>query len=258
MEIPPDEDEVVQSRLSRISTVWTMLASAHEGSKTEAATARLAFVQRYQRAVYRYLLAAARDVDAADDLFQELVLRFVRGDFQHADPEKGRFRDYLKTTLSHLVVDYHRQQQRLPAIRGDVHAMADQTPANEREFEAEFWDNWRNELLDRAWEKLEHAEQTSGTLSYTVLRYRSEHPDENSSDIALQLTIDRNLQPGLTPENVRKLLQRARQQFADHLLDEVAGSLQQPAIDEIEQELIELDLLRFCRGAVRRRKTEGD
>jgi DNA-directed RNA polymerase specialized sigma24 family protein len=50
-----------------------------------------------------------RDPEVADDLAQEFALRFLRGDFQRADPERGRCRDYLKRALINLVHDYLSQ-----------------------------------------------------------------------------------------------------------------------------------------------------
>lgn len=228
------------------------MASAHDGTDPEAATARLAFVQRYQRAAYRYLLGALRDVDAADDLFQEMVLRFVRGDFRGADPDKGRFRNYLKTTLSHLIVDHHKRQRKRPVpLELSVPQADDAAPCHEAD--VAFRNSWRDELLDRAWEKLEQDERDGGPPFYRVLRCRAENADSSSSDIARLLSVEQGSASTLTPENVRKLIQRARQRFSSHLLDEVARSLQRPNDDDIERELIELDLLRFCRGALRRR-----
>ena len=57
----------------------------------------------------------------------------------------------------------------------------------------------------------------------------------------------------MTPENVRKSLQRAQAKFADLLLDQVAESLDDPAAD-LEAELRELDLLQYCRTALGRRQ----
>jgi DNA-directed RNA polymerase specialized sigma24 family protein len=59
--------------------------------------------------VYRYLLKALRDPEAAAEQSQEFALRFVRSDFKEADPERGRFRDFLRTVLYHLVVNYYRE-----------------------------------------------------------------------------------------------------------------------------------------------------
>jgi RNA polymerase sigma-70 factor (ECF subfamily) len=60
----------------------------------------------------------------------------------------------------------------------------------------------------------------------------------------------------LTDAGVRQVLHRARDRFADLLLDEVARSLQTAEADRLEQELIDLDLLPYCKPALERyRKT---
>src|SRR5262245_58522331 len=100
----------LDQRLSRIATLWTLHARAHAGDA--AAEARATLLHRYRAAAYRYLRAALRDADAADDLAQDFAVRFLRGDFGRADPHRGRFRDYLRTALSHLVTDFHRTRQR--------------------------------------------------------------------------------------------------------------------------------------------------
>src|SRR5262245_3862711 len=86
-----------EHRLSQISTAWSLLKKEHQLAVTAEAKARAALIERYQTAAYRYLLAATRDADVADDLFQEFALRLVRGDFHRADGRRGRFRDYVKS-----------------------------------------------------------------------------------------------------------------------------------------------------------------
>src|SRR5260370_13259693 len=103
------EPEITPSHLSRISTSWTVLNQAHNGS-ADAAAAKQWIMQRYGGAVHRYLLAALRDPHAADDLTQEFGLSLVRGDFHQVRPERGRFRDYVKTVLFHLVSRYRKRQ----------------------------------------------------------------------------------------------------------------------------------------------------
>lgn len=58
----------------------------------------------------------------------------------------------------------------------------------------------------------------------------------------------------LTADGVRQLLHRAREKFAAFLLDDVAQSLQNPSNEELEQELIDLNLLEYCRPDLERRK----
>ena len=53
---------------------------------------------------------------------------------------------------------------------------------------------------------------------------------------------------------VRVSLHRAREVFGDLLLAEVAESLVDASLDDVEQELIELVLLEYCRPALERRR----
>src|SRR5690242_54719 len=127
-------DDNFDQRLSRISTCWTLVFQAHAAPKEAVAAAQQVLMQRYCGAVYRYLLASLRDADAADEVAQEFALRFVRGDFKRADPERGRFRDFVKTALYHLIVDYHRRRQGQPhSLPGDSAAL----PAAEDPAEAD-------------------------------------------------------------------------------------------------------------------------
>jgi hypothetical protein len=52
---------------------------------------------------------------------------------------------------------------------------------------------------------------------------------------------------------VRTRLKRAREQFADLLLDELAQSVDNPTRERLEEELADLRLLAYCQDAVARR-----
>jgi RNA polymerase sigma-70 factor (ECF subfamily) len=54
----------------------------------------------------------------------------------------------------------------------------------------------------------------------------------------------------LTEENLRQLLHRARKRYAELLVDEVARSLDTAETDKVAEELIELQLMSYCRSAV--------
>src|SRR5262245_30652303 len=145
------DPQSLQQRLSQISTAWTLMTRAHGGTAQAESAAQVALVERYQTAVYRYLLGAARDPDVADELFQEFALRLVRGDFGRADPKQGRFRDYVKSALINLVINYQKKQKRTPVV--DL-ARAEPAVEDKQLFDADhtFLANWRAALLDRAWE----------------------------------------------------------------------------------------------------------
>src|SRR6516225_1699862 len=135
--------ENADDHLSQIPTMWSVLARAQPGAP-EAASATKQLLERYRRPINRYLLACVRRLDVADELFQEFALRFVRGDFKSAAPERGRFRHFLKTSLYHLVVDYRRKQQReLHQSLPDAEAAPASPPPTP---EVDLTGEWREEL----------------------------------------------------------------------------------------------------------------
>jgi RNA polymerase sigma-70 factor (ECF subfamily) len=241
------EGESPRDRLSQISTLWSMLRQAH-GEPSEKATAvRREVLSRYGGAVYRYLLGALRDEEAANDLAQEFALRFLRGDFHRADAQRGRFRDYLKTALSHLITDHYRQRQNWPqALSPGAPELAD-ARTEPLGSDADFLASWRAELLDGTWRALARA----NPAYHAVLRLRIEQPDMSSAQMAEHLTAELG-----QPHNaawVRQTLRRAHDKYADLLLDEVVQSLPVDTVEALRQELHELDVLKYCQAALEKR-----
>lgn len=233
-------------QLSRISTHWTVICQAHDGPGDAVQAAQQELLQRYGKAVHRYLLGALRDVHAADELTQEFALRFLRGDLRGADPQRGRFRNYLKGVLFHLVADHRRRRQAQPLPDGHDPA----APPEPSDPDQEFLASWRDELLNRAWKALARIEQQTGQPFHTVLHFRAAHVEMRSGEIAQQLV--GLMGKPLTADWVRQTLHRARDKFADLLLAEVLHTLDTPTAEELEQELIDLGLLEYCRPALER------
>lgn len=242
-----------QLHLSRIETMWSVVQRAHRPNDDQFVAAQRALLDRYGGAVRRYAVAVLRDPDAADEVFQEFALKFVRGDFGQATPERGRFRSFLKTTLYHLIVDYQRRRQKLArqaplATDQPSPQVSTQTPAEDAAFMA----SWRDELLSRVWQGLSEIEKSTGKAYDTVLRVRVDHPEARSPELAE--LVGQRLGKPMTAGAVRVLLHRAREQFGELLLDEVAQSLTSPTIDALEQELIDLDLWQYCRDQLQARR----
>ena len=61
----------------------------------------------------------------------------------------------------------------------------------------------------------------------------------------------------LTAAGGRQMLHRARERFADRLIEEVAHSLGDPTPERLAEELIDLGLYEHCRPAWQRRGAEG-
>ncbi|HEY7310667.1 MAG TPA: sigma-70 family RNA polymerase sigma factor [Gemmataceae bacterium] len=240
-------DALMEQNLANTSTLWSLVTEANHGPEDAARRARETLLERYKGAVYRYLLGALHDSNAADDLAQEFFLRFVRGDLRNANPEKGRFRDLVKTTLFHLIVDYQRrrkgQPQPLPPDDCGPAASEDSALTSEEQF----LDSWRQQLLSQAWKAL----RARDTTYYAVLRLRAEKNDLSSAEMAERLS--EQLGNTVSADWVRTRLKRAREQFADLLLDELIQSMDNPTRERLEEELADLRLLMYCQDAVARR-----
>ncbi len=243
------------ARLSRIETLWSVVRRAHQPDRPQAAAAQQDLLDQYGGAIRRYLLGALRDSDAADEVFQEFALRFVRGDFKNADPERGRFRGFVKTALYHLIVDYQRRDKRDRRQRNVDYDFADDPRATLAKMDVDLIDSWRTELLGRAWSDLQNRESATGKPFYTVLRFRADHPEMRSPQLAEALS--KQLNRSINAGNVRVMVHRARELFASLLLTNVEDSLENPSMDELESELIELNLLSYCSPALDQRRKTG-
>jgi RNA polymerase sigma-70 factor (ECF subfamily) len=243
------EPNELTGRLTAISTQWTMLLAAHREGGDAATRAQGELLLRYYRAVYRYLLGTVHDPAVAEELTQDFAVRFLRGDFRRADPGRGRFRDFLKTALRHLALDYWRKKASAPEPLGAAEATLAAPPTAEH-LDESFLARWREELLGRAWEALARAQEESGQPYYSVLRAKAADPKARSAQLAEALQAQ--LGKPVSAAGLRQLVHRAREKFAELLVREVASSLQTSDPEALEQELIDLDLLPYCRSALRR------
>ncbi len=177
-----------ERRLSRISTLWSLVTVAHHEAGSEVEAAQRQLLQRYSGAIRGYLRGALHDADAADDLFQDFACRFLRGDLRRADPERGRFRDYVKGVLFHLIADYHKKRQRLPRQMAPEHPDPAVVCAPDADRERAFLTSWRDELLARTWTALAAADQANNQYFHAVLRFRADNPEVHSQEMAEQLS----------------------------------------------------------------------
>lgn len=234
---PPDP-----TRLSSITTLWTVLRQANDGTTLEASSARAQMWERYSPAIRRYLQAIVGDPHAAEEITQEFAVLLVAGNFKLADPRLGRFRNYVKTVLRRLVGAHRNRERKQPApVPPDDGMLADLATSDEQA-DRILVEKWRDEILSRAL-------QTLGATHpefHAVLRFRADHPRMPSREMAEHLT--RTLRRTLNAVGVRQMLCRARVRLCELLREEIAQSLEEPTPELINAELGELGLLVYCQS----------
>ncbi len=175
----------VPSRLDEITTRWSLLRAAHDASGISAHEARNALVLRYMPAVRRYVGAMLSSSQEADDVTQDLVVRFLAGDFAGADPQRGRFRDLLKVAVRNMVRSHWAWEKRRRGVALDI----DRVPADEDDSDQCWAVEWRQSVLDLVWKALEqHQQARPGSMAFTLLRLRTAYPDDSSDQLAARLS----------------------------------------------------------------------
>src|SRR5262249_3184104 len=168
--------------------------------------------------------------DAAGDLAQKFALRFIEGGFRRADPDHGRFRDYLKTSLIHMVYDSRERQQ-----HGFELAAPEALPdPSANDFEAP----WRAGILERTWAALERAWkalEVDRPAYHALLELLRVDPTLRSPQIVESLSVQRGIR--VSADWVRQAKKRAWTSFANHLIDEVAHSLGTDDLHTLTEEL---------------------
>lgn len=218
-----------RSALDQISTCWPAISDPVQ------------FTYRYASAIQNYLDAILRDSHEAEEVLQDFLVRGLEQGFLRTDALRGRFRDYLKTSVKNAALAHLRKRKPNRAAALDANGVADdETPGDI--LEAAWLADWRRCLLERVWDGLEqHQRRQSGNLAHTVLQLVVDHPGENSEQLSARASAAAGR--SISPVVFRKQLSRARRIFAELLVKEVSQSLQDPTPERVCEELVEVGLL---------------
>ena len=164
------------------STHWTVLRADPAARSRTARDAFEALAQRYWRPVAAYVRARTKcsDEDAADRTQEFFLWMLESGFLERADPERGRFRAFLKTSLQHFLTD--RSRRASTQRRGGDRALLSLSGRDEHGLDLDVADPsrdpdrcldelWRRTLLEEAQRALEKELNERGkSLTYALFR----------------------------------------------------------------------------------------
>ena len=82
------------------TTRWTLVVAAADPGQEESRSALMTLCESYWYPLYAYVRRRGHSADQAQDLTQEFFVRVLEGRYlDRADPEKGRFRAFMLTSL---------------------------------------------------------------------------------------------------------------------------------------------------------------
>ena len=220
------------------TTRWTLVVAAGNPEQKEARSALVSLCENYWYPLYAYLRRRGYPADQAQDLTQEFFIRVLEGRYlDRADPEKGRFRSFILTSLKFFVADEEDRDRAQKRGGGMVEPLEfssgeeryQREPAHEETPERIFERRWALTMLDRVVERLrqefvqhgrpEHFERLKVfLLGQSDAPYAALAREMNTSEGALKVAIH-----------------RLRKRYRDLFRQEIADTVADPS--EVESEL---------------------
>src|SRR6202047_546958 len=216
------------------TTRWTLVIAAGDPHRKDARSALVSLCEGYWYPLYAYLRRRGYPADQAQDRTQEFFIRILEGRYlDRADPEKGRFRSFILTSLKFFVADEENRQRAhkrgggavLPLELSSGEDRYQREPAHDETPERIFERRWALSVLDRVVEKLrdefvhhgrpEHFERWKMfLLGQSDAPYAALAHEMNTSEGALKVAIHR------LRKSYRELF---RPEIADTVADPVEG-----------------------------------
>lgn len=223
-------------------TRWSLVARTGAADRGTARRALGELCEAYWQPLLGYAQKLGRPDDDARDLVQSFCLQLLeRGGVDGADADRGRFRDYLRRAFRNFV--HNRARHERAAVRGGGRPLgdvADVEPDDDGRGDPEqlFEQRWAYALLDRARQRLhdEHQEPKKRELLRQLEPFLLGDADAGTAAAARAL--------GCSDGAVRVALHRLRTRWRELVRDEVADTVDDPALVD--------DELRTLRAALRR------
>jgi RNA polymerase sigma factor (sigma-70 family) len=230
------------------TTRWTLVVAAGDPNRKEARSALVSLCENYWYPLYAYLRRRGYSADQAQDLTQEFFVRVLEGRYlDRAEPERGRFRSFILTSLKFFVADEEDRQRARKRGGGIVVPLEFSSgeerylrePAHDETPERIFELRWARAILDRVVEKLRNEFVRLGHVEHFE-RLKVFLLGQSNAPYA-ELALEMNTSEGALKVAIHRLRKRYREIFRQEIADTVAD----PA--EVESEL------RFLANVLRRK-----
>jgi RNA polymerase sigma-70 factor (ECF subfamily) len=220
------------------TTRWTLVIAAADPRQQESRCALISLCEGYWYPLYAYIRRRGYSADQAQDLTQEFFVRVLEGRYlDRADPDKGRFRAFMLTSLKFFLADEGdrgRAQKRgggtvLSLEFSSVEVRYQLEPAHNETPERVFDQRWAQAMLDRVMDRLRAEFVQHGRLDH-FNRLKIFLLDQAT---APYVALAREM--GTSEGALKVAIHRLRRRYRDLVRQEISETVADPA--DVESEL---------------------
>lgn len=213
------------SRFRFPDTSWKVVLSAKDRDSEKYRENLEKLVSMYWKPVYVYIrLGWVKSNEDAKELTQEYFSVFLERDYlKSVEPDRGKFRTYVKTTLKHFLIDVKRKGQTEKRGGFAKRLSFDQLPVEQRDFES---GDDPSEAFDREWAKavleagvIKMKESLVAKNKEKYVEVFEEYYDRKLPERLTRKQIAEKL--GITEQNVKDYLIAAKNQLSKAVREEI-------------------------------------
>jgi RNA polymerase sigma factor (sigma-70 family) len=222
------------------TTRWSVVLAAGVGSSGKAREALADLLRAYWHPLYVFVRRRGYSPEDSQDLIQGFLAQMIEHDrLRFANPERGRFRSFLLTSLCHFLANQQHSHQALkrgggirflPLTGEEMEMHFDLSTSHDLTPEKAFDKHWALALLRLVLERLRTEYELSGRqVAFDLLKPYLEgtEPDLRYAEMAARLKVSES--------GARMMVHRLRRRYRALINEEIARTLADPS--QADQEL---------------------
>jgi RNA polymerase sigma-70 factor (ECF subfamily) len=230
------------------TTAWHLVDGAKHRDKPEYLDAMNRFIAGYWKPIFHYVRSRGYGFQQAEDLTQEFFGRFLEKDWLvKADPERGRFRNFLLRVLQRFLADQSSDRTtRQAAFDRDLLCVSSLTAGDDQRFDPPagcspddvFMRQWARSAIDNARRRLEVWCREKGRPDWYRIFAAANFADVDGARLTQNELAERFR---LSRDQIRHALERTEDQFGLELRAELGDQLaDESQVDEEIGDLLAL------------------